>query len=63
MQRLALLYLLTRQLLDGLTKLSILVIGMLAHGHRDVCNEHFGLHLFAHDINYTVESFATLFKI
>jgi hypothetical protein len=35
----------------------------LAHGHRDVCNEHFGLHLFAHDINYTVESFATLFKI
>lgn len=63
MQRLALLYSLTRQLLDGFTKLSILVIGMLAHSYRDVCNEHFGLNLVAYDINYIVELFATLFKI
>jgi hypothetical protein len=51
----------TKQL-DGLMKLPVSVIGMLAHGHGDVCYAHYGLDIFAHDSNYTVGSFAKLLR-
>ena len=51
----------TKQL-DGLMKLHVLVTGMLAHGHGDVCYAHYGLDIFAHDANYTVGSFAKLLR-
>ena len=43
---------------DGLTRLPISVIGMLAHGHGDVRYAHYGLDIYAHDVNYSVASFA-----
>jgi hypothetical protein len=36
------------------------VTGMLVHGHGDVWYAHYGLDLFAHDLNYTIGSFAKL---
>jgi hypothetical protein len=45
----------TKQL-DGLMRVSALVTGMLAHGHRDVCYAYYGLDLFADYLNYTVGS-------
>ena len=48
--------------LDGLMKLPIAVIGMLAHGHDDVCYVHYGFDIFAHNANYTVGSFAKLLR-
>jgi hypothetical protein len=41
-------------------KLHISITGMLVHGHRDVCYDHYGLDLFSHDSNYTIRSFAKL---
>jgi hypothetical protein len=43
-------------------KLLVSVMGMLAHGHRDVCYTHYGLDIFAHESNYTVGSFAKLLQ-
>jgi hypothetical protein len=51
----------TKQL-DGLMKLLVSIMGMLAHGHGDVFYAHYGLDLFAHDFNYTVGSFARLVR-
>jgi hypothetical protein len=48
--------------LDGLMKLFVSVIGMLAHGHGDVHYAHYGLDFFAHDSNYTTGSFARLLR-
>ena len=48
--------------LDGLTKLSLSVIGMLAHRHGDVRYAHYGLDLYPHDANYIVGSFAKLLR-
>jgi hypothetical protein len=49
----------TKQL-DGFMKLPVSVTGMLVHGHGDVWYAHYGLDLFAHDLNYTIGSFAKL---
>ena len=46
--------------LDGLVKLSMSIIGMIAHGHGDVRYAHYGLDMFAHDSNYTISSMAKL---
>ena len=46
--------------LDGLVKLPLSVIGMIAHGHGDVRYAHYGLDLFPHDSNYTIGSMAKL---
>ena len=46
--------------LNGLTKLPLSVIGMLAHGHGDVTHAHYGLDLYPHDANYIVGLFAKL---
>ena len=35
--------------LDSLVKLPMSVIGMIAHGHGDVCYAHYGLDIFPHD--------------
>ena len=43
--------------LDGLTKLPLSVIGMLAHGHGNVRYAHYGLDLYPHDANYTIGLF------
>jgi hypothetical protein len=51
----------TKQL-DGLMKLHVAVTGMLAHGHGDVRYAHYGLDIFAHDVNYTIGSFAKLLR-
>jgi hypothetical protein len=51
----------TKQL-DGLMKLHVSVIGILAHGHGDVRYAHYSLDIFAHDANYTVGSFAKLLR-
>ena len=48
--------------LDGLVKLLVLVTGMIAHGHADVCYPHYGLDVFAHDFNYTIGSMAKLLR-
>ena len=48
--------------LDGLTKLPVLVTGMIAHGHGDVRYAHYGLDIFLHDSNYTVGSIARLLR-
>ena len=48
--------------LDGLLKLPLSVIGILAHGHGDVRYAHYGLDLYPHDANYTIESFAKLLR-
>ena len=48
--------------LDGLTKLPISVMGMIAHGHGDVRYAHYGLDIFFHDSNYTVGSIARLLR-
>jgi hypothetical protein len=47
---------------DGLMKLPVLVTSMLVHGHGDVRYAHYGLDIFAHDVNYTVGSFAKLLQ-
>ena len=41
-------------------KLLVSIIGMLAHGHGDVCYAYYGLDLFANDSNYTIGSFTKL---
>jgi hypothetical protein len=46
--------------LNGLMKLPVLVIRMLAQGHGDVCYAYYGLDLFVHDSNYAMESLAKL---
>ena len=46
--------------LNGLTKLPLSMIGMLAHGHGDVTYAHYGLDLYPHDANYIVGLFAKL---
>jgi hypothetical protein len=51
----------TKQL-DGMMKLPVFVTGMLVHGHGDVCYAHYNLDIFAHDSNYTIGSFARLFR-
>jgi hypothetical protein len=43
-------------------KLLVAVMGMLAHGHGDVCYAHYNLDIFAHDANYTIGSFAKLLR-
>ena len=43
-------------------KLPLSVIRMIAHGHGDVCNTHYGLDLFSHDSNYTIGSMAKLLR-
>ena len=48
--------------LDGLTKLSVSMTGMIAHGHGDVRYVHYGLDVFLHDLNYTVGSMAKLLR-
>ena len=48
--------------LDGLTKLPISVMRMIAHGHGDVRYAHYGLDIFLHDSNYTVGSIARLLR-
>jgi hypothetical protein len=49
--------------LDGLMKLLVLVIGMLAHGHKHVRYAYYALDLFAHDSNYTIGSLQGFFDI
>jgi hypothetical protein len=49
----------TKQL-DGLMKLLVSVIGILAHSCGDVCYVHDGLNLLIHDLKYIVGSFAKL---
>jgi hypothetical protein len=49
----------TKQL-DGLMKLHVSIIGMLAHGHGNVRYAHYSLDIFVHDSNYTIGSFAKL---
>jgi hypothetical protein len=51
----------TKQL-DELMKLPVAATCMLAHGHGDVCYAHYGLDIFAHDVTYTVGSFAKLLR-
>ena len=46
--------------LDGLVKLPMSVIGMIAHGHGDVRYAHYSLDIFPHDSNYTIGSMAKL---
>ena len=48
--------------LDGLPKLPVSVIGMIAHGHGNVQYAHYGLDVFPHDLNYTVGSMAKLLR-
>ena len=48
--------------LDGLTKLSIAMTGILAHGHVDQCYAHYGLALYSHDANYMVGSLAKVLR-
>lgn len=48
--------------LDGLMKLPVSVTGILAHGHGDVCYAHYGLDMYPHDVNYTVDSFPRLLR-
>ena len=48
--------------LDGLIKLPVAVTGMLGQGHGDQRYAHYGLDLYLHDANYTVESFAKLLR-
>ena len=48
--------------LDGLMKLPAAVTGILAHGHVDQRYAHYGLDLYSHDANYTVESFAKVLR-
>ena len=48
--------------LDGLVKLLLSIIGMIAHGHGDVRCAHYGLDLFPHDSNYTIGSMAKLLR-
>ena len=48
--------------LDGLVKLPVSVIGMIAHGHDDVRYAHYDLDMFAHDSNYTISSVAKLLR-
>jgi len=40
--------------LDGLVKLPISIISMIAHGHNDVQYAHFGLDIFPYNSNYTI---------
>ena len=47
---------------DGLMKLLVSIIGMIAHGHGDVCYAHYGLDLFSHDLNYTIGFVAKLLR-
>ena len=48
--------------LDGLMKLPVIVIGILAHVHVDQRYVHYSLDLYSHDANYTVESFAKVLR-
>jgi hypothetical protein len=51
----------TKQL-NGLMKLYVSVMGMVEHGHGDVCYPHYGLDIFVYNLNYTVCSFAKLLQ-
>jgi hypothetical protein len=51
----------TKQL-DGLMKLSVSITRMLAHGHGDGHYAHYGLDVFVHDLNYSVDSLAKLLR-
>jgi len=44
--------------LDGLTKLPISVVGMIAHGHSNVHYAHYDLDIFLHNSNYMMGSLA-----
>ena len=48
--------------LDGLTKLPLLVTGMLVHGYGDVRYAQYGLDLYPYDANYSIGSFAKLLQ-
>ena len=48
--------------LDSLVKLPVFVTGMIAHGHGDVRYAHYGLDIFPHDSNYTIELMAKLLR-
>ena len=46
--------------LDSLVKLPVSMTSMIAHGHGDVRYAHYGLDIFPHDSNYTIESMEKL---
>lgn len=46
--------------LDGLMMLYVSISDILVHGHGDVHYAHYDLDIFAHNVNYTVGSFAKL---
>ena len=48
--------------MDSFMKLPVSVIGMIAHGHGDVCYAHYGLDIFPNDSNHTVGSIAKLLR-
>ena len=48
--------------MDSFMKLSIFVMGMIAHGHGDVRYAHYGLDIFPTNSNYTVGSIAKLLR-
>ena len=47
---------------NGLMKLPMLFINIMAYGHGDVRCAHYGLDNFAHDSTYTIGSFAKLLQ-
>ena len=49
----------TKQL-DGLMKLLVSVLGILAHSCRDVCFVYDGLNLLTYNLKYTIGSFTKL---
>jgi len=46
--------------MDSFMKLSIVVIGMIAHGHGDIQYVHYSLGIFPTDFNHTIRSIAKL---
>ena len=48
--------------LDGLIMFPLTVTKMLAHGHVDQLYAHYGLDIYPHNANYTIGSFAKLFR-
>lgn len=46
--------------LDGLMRLLVSITSMRTHGHGDVWYAHYGLDMFAHDVNYTMGLFLKL---
>ena len=46
--------------LNSLVKLHVFVTGMIAHGHGDVHYAHYGLDIFPHDSNYSINLIAKL---